>query len=65
MLQRAVNLFSALYHYAKWRWRFGYFGFRSRLIKPDMITQPKAIHIGDKVYFLTGRLKLLQLEATC
>ena len=48
--QRTINFFTALLNYIRWTWRFGCFGFRSRLQKPDMLTKPKAICIGSKVY---------------
>ncbi|NLW84234.1 MAG: hypothetical protein GXY41_07530 [Phycisphaerae bacterium] len=44
----------AIYYYVRWRWRFGSFGFRSRLVKPDMLTGTKAIHIGHKVHIRKG-----------
>lgn len=47
--QRVINFFRSTYHFARWSWRFRYFGFRSRLIKPDMVTGPAGIHIGKKV----------------
>src|SRR6478735_2690780 len=52
--RRIGNLFSALYHYAKWSPRFEKFGFRSRLAKPDVLTNPREIRIGSKVIIWKG-----------
>lgn len=48
--QRIVNFFVGISQYVRWSWYFADFGFRSRLINPDLITGPKAIFIGKKVY---------------
>ncbi len=53
-LRRLLNLFTALYHYLKWSWRFYRFGFRSRLVRPDMLTNSKAICVGKKVHIRKG-----------
>lgn len=50
LFQRVINFYLSIYHVLKWSWRFGSFGFRSRLIKPDMVTGPNGIHIGKKVH---------------
>ena len=49
-----INLITAVLHYARWSWRFGQFGFRSRLAAPDMLTQPGRIRIGRQVYIGKG-----------
>lgn len=52
--RRIVNLLSALYHYAKWSWRFETFGFRSRLASPDVLTRSRGIRIGKRVSIWKG-----------
>jgi len=52
--RRGANFFSALYHFVKWSSRFGSFGFRSRLIDPDLLTNAKGIHIGPNVQIRKG-----------
>ena len=52
--RRLANLLTALVHHARWSWRFGRFGFRSRLAKPDLLTRPRAIHIGRRVLIGKG-----------
>lgn len=52
--RRIANLLSALYHYAKWSPRFQHFGFRSRLAKPDVLTNTAQIRIGNKVSIWRG-----------
>lgn len=52
--RRFANLFSALYHYARWSPRFEKFGFRSRLGRPDVLTNPAKIRIGKKVSIWKG-----------
>lgn len=52
--RRGANLISALYHFVKWSWRFGYFGFRSRLKPPDLVINPKGIYIGNNVQIRKG-----------
>jgi acetyltransferase-like isoleucine patch superfamily enzyme len=54
LLRRLANLFTALIHHARWSWRFGQFGFRSRLAQPDLLTRPRAIHIGRRVLIGKG-----------
>ncbi len=51
---RIANLLTALYHYAKWSPKFERFGFRSRLVKPDVLTNPAEIRIGNKVSIWKG-----------
>jgi acetyltransferase-like isoleucine patch superfamily enzyme len=54
IVKRAVNLVTALSHYM-WRWwRFYQFGWRSRLGRCDMLTNPRAISIGKKVLIRKG-----------
>jgi len=54
IIKRIFNFITALSNYFRWFFQFGHFGFRSRLVNPDMITNPKAIHIGNKVYIRKG-----------
>ena len=54
MFKRCLNLITALWHYARWCWRFHSFGWRSRLGRCDMLTRPAAIHIGRKVLIRKG-----------
>jgi acetyltransferase-like isoleucine patch superfamily enzyme len=51
---RAGNFFSALYHYLRWSWRFGSFGFRSRIVAPDMLSNTRNIIIGSRVNIWKG-----------
>jgi len=41
-------------NYVWWRPRFGRFGWRSRLERCDLLTNPRAIHIGEKVAIRKG-----------
>jgi acetyltransferase-like isoleucine patch superfamily enzyme len=52
--KRWVNLAGALWHYVRWRWRFHSFGWRSRLGRCDMLTNPRAIAIGRNVIIRKG-----------
>jgi len=54
LLSRCAHLFSALYHYIKWSLRFENFGFRSRLVAPDLVTNPRLIRIGKRVSIWKG-----------
>ena len=54
MLKRLINLITAVTNYLRWRWRFYYFGWRSRLAQPDMLTNVQAISIGKKVQIRKG-----------
>lgn len=58
-LRRLWNLAASCAHFARWSWRFARFGFRSRIVRPDMITGARSIRIGNKV--LIG--KSARLEA--
>lgn len=53
-LKRSLNLITAVANYIRWRWRFHSFGWRSRLARPDMLTNPRAISIGKKVLIRKG-----------
>lgn len=53
-LRRLLNLVSAVSHYARWSWRFESFGFRSRLVAPDIVTNPRLIRIGNRVCIWKG-----------
>jgi acetyltransferase-like isoleucine patch superfamily enzyme len=59
LLRRIANLLTALAHQARWSWRFGDFGFRSRLVNPDLLTRPGSIHIGRRV--LIGKRARLEV----
>jgi acetyltransferase-like isoleucine patch superfamily enzyme len=48
-MKRVINLVTAVDNYLRWNWRFYSFPFRSRLAKPDMLTNTHAIRIGKKV----------------
>jgi len=54
LLQRSLNLILALYNYFVWHWRFYSFGWRSRLGRCDMMTNPGAISIGKMVHIRKG-----------
>ncbi len=54
VLGRCVNLATALWHYVRWHPRFYSFGWRSRLGRCDMLTNPRAIAIGRKVLIRKG-----------
>jgi len=43
-----------LLHFARWSWRFEAFGFRSRLVAPDLVTNPRRIRIGKRVSIWKG-----------
>jgi acetyltransferase-like isoleucine patch superfamily enzyme len=59
-IRRIVNLLTAIGHYLWWRWRFYEFGWRSRLGRCNMLTNPSAISIGEKVLIRKGaRLEAL------
>ncbi len=53
-LGRCASLVSALWHYVRWRRRFYSFGWRSRLGRCDMLTNPRAIAIGRRVLIRKG-----------
>jgi acetyltransferase-like isoleucine patch superfamily enzyme len=53
-LGRSVRLVTALWHYVHWRRRFHSFGWRSRLGRCDMLTNPRAIAIGRHVLIRKG-----------
>ncbi len=53
-LKRLVNLLTAIRYFLCWFWRFHSFGWRSRLARPDMLTNPRAISIGKKVLIRKG-----------
>lgn len=54
LVRRFCNLLMAIVHQACWRWRFGGFGWRSRLGKCDMLTHPRGICIGRRVLIRKG-----------
>ena len=53
-LKRFINLLTAIGHYLWWFWRLDSFGWRSRLARPDMLTNPRAISIGKNVLIRKG-----------
>ncbi len=52
--RRCVNLAGAVWHYVRWRPRFHSFGWRSRLGRCDMLTNPRAISVGRNVLIRKG-----------
>lgn len=44
----------AVAHYARWSWRFGGFGFRSRLSSPALLTNTGRVRIGKGVSIRKG-----------
>ena len=54
LVQRVINLITAVLHFVRWSWRFHAFGWRSRLGRCDMLTHPRAIAIGRKVNIRKG-----------
>ena len=65
-LGRALNLLTATVHYLARRWRFGAFGWRSRVGGCDMLTNPHAISIGKRVLIRKGaRLEAVGVVAKC
>ncbi len=54
VLGRCLHLATAVWHYVRWRPRFYSFGWRSRLGRCDMLTNPRAIAIGRKVLIQKG-----------
>ncbi len=54
LCRRGFNLVSVIVHQLRWRWRFKEFGWRSRLEKYDMLTNPKMISIGRRVKIRKG-----------
>lgn len=52
--RRLWNLATAVGHCLWWRWRFHSFGWRSRLGRCDMLTNPRAIAIGRNVLIRKG-----------
>lgn len=54
LLRRLSNLTIAVWNYVRWRGRFHSFGWRSRLGRCDMLTNPRAISIGRNVLIRKG-----------
>lgn len=52
--RRIMNLLAVLCNYVRWSGRFAEFGFKSRLISPDMITGARHIRIGKRVSIWKG-----------
>lgn len=44
----------ALVNYARWSWRFGRFGFRSRISSPALLTNSNRVRIGKSVSIRKG-----------
>lgn len=51
---RLTRGIGCLAHYSRWSWRFGKFGFRSRLAGPAMLTGCRRIEIGKGVCIRRG-----------
>jgi acetyltransferase-like isoleucine patch superfamily enzyme len=51
---RLRRLLVAVFHFLRWSWRFGGFGWRSTLASPDLLTNPRRIHIGKRVEIRKG-----------
>lgn len=49
-----MNLLSASLHYLRWSWRFGDFGFRSRVRAPQILTNLRLVSIGKRVNIWKG-----------
>lgn len=49
-----MNLLSACFHYLRWSWRFGDFGFRSRVQAPQILTNLRLVSIGKRVCIWKG-----------
>jgi acetyltransferase-like isoleucine patch superfamily enzyme len=54
LFQKMFNFIICVCHILWWRWRFGEFGWRSRVGRCDMLTNPKAVSIGRKVLIRKG-----------
>lgn len=55
---------TAIWHYVWWRWRFCSFGWRSRLGRCDLLTNPRGISIGRRVLIRKGaRLEAIGPDA--
>ena len=50
-LQRGIG---AVLNYARWSWRFGKFGFRSRISSPALLTNSSRVRIGKGVSIRKG-----------
>ena len=53
-IKRIFNLISAVTNFLRWRTRFYSFGWKSRVQRCDMLTNPKAISIGKNVLIRKG-----------
>lgn len=63
LIKRGVRAFGSVAHYLRWSWRFQSFGFRSRLVSPDLLTRSKLIHIGNRVQiWKSARLEVVSQE---
>lgn len=54
LIRRIMNLTAVLWNYARWSGRFAEFGFRSRIVSPDMVTGARHIRIGKRVSIWKG-----------
>jgi acetyltransferase-like isoleucine patch superfamily enzyme len=54
MVAGAPRVLSDIVQYARWRFRFAGFGWRSRLESPDLLTHPERIRIGARVDIRKG-----------
>lgn len=66
LLGRLINFVITIFNYLCWSWRLGGFGWRSRLGRCVMLTNPAAILIGKKVIVRSGaRLEAIGLAVDC
>jgi acetyltransferase-like isoleucine patch superfamily enzyme len=49
-----MNLLSACFHYLRWSWRFRNFGFKSRMVAPQILTNPRLVRVGKRVSIWKG-----------
>ena len=54
IFNKVRNVFVVFFHKIRWGLRFQEFGWRSRLYRCDMLTNPKAINIGKRVLIRKG-----------
>jgi acetyltransferase-like isoleucine patch superfamily enzyme len=54
LLKIAWRAMGVVMHQARWSWRFGRFGFRSRLATPALLTNSGKVRIGKRVSIRKG-----------
>lgn len=52
--RRIANFIIVIANQLRWKWRFGKFGWRSRLKSCDILGNPRLINIGEKVTIYKG-----------